>query len=185
VQGDETFGWPDPVEFVSICLAPQPCLQRLFLELHRRFRIDEVARRNPGAMPRHKLKRRELIFRHSLLYVELVEKARGVDEVEGAWVERHPEDVSREHADRAGKFGLFQSILRLLDAFRIHIDGGDATILPHPLAEAFDPERRGTSCVEHVETADVPEEVEFAVAEGDEVVFELRSVFRLQVVPFV
>ena len=96
-----------------------------------------------------------------------------------------PKMFPGEHADRSGKLSLFQRILRLLDAFRIHIDGGDATILPHPLAEAFDPERRGTSCVEHVETADVPEEVEFTVAEGDEVVFELLSVFRRQGVLFV
>ncbi len=185
MQGDEPFGWPDPVEFVSTSLAPQPRLQPLFLELHRRFRIDEVARRDLATGPCHDVKRRERLKGAPHLYVKLVEKARGVDEVEGAWDERHPEDVSRQHADRTGKLSLFQRISRLLDAFRIHIDGGDATILPHPLAEAFDPERRGTSCVEHVETADVPEEVEFTVAEGDEVVFELLSVFRLQVVPFV
>ena len=87
--------------------------------------------------------------------------------------------------DRGGKLSLAKRSLRIIDAFHINVDGGDATAGSYPLAEAFDPERRGSSCVEHVETADVPEEVEFTVAEGDEVVFELLSVFQLQVVPFV
>ena len=73
----------------------------------------------------------------------------------------------------------------LIDNSYVQVDGGDATALPHPLAEAFDPERRGASCVEHVQTADVSEEVELAVAEGDEVVFELLSLSRRQRVLFV
>jgi hypothetical protein len=69
VQGDEPFGWPDPVEFVSICLAPQPRLQHLFLELHRRFRVDEVARRDLATGLRHDVKRRERLKGAPLLYV--------------------------------------------------------------------------------------------------------------------
>jgi hypothetical protein len=87
--------------------------------------------------------------------------------------------------DRSGKLSLAKRSLRIIDAFRIHVDGGDATTGSNPLAEAFDPERRGSSRVEHVETADFPDEVEFTVAEGDEVVFELLTLSRRQGVLFV
>src|SRR5215207_9462057 len=128
-------------------------MQPLVFQLHRRFGVDEVARRNPTAIPCHEVERCERIFRSPLLYVQLVEQARGVDEVEGAWTERHPENVCCEKMDRGGKLSLAKRVLRLLDAFHIHVDGGDATLFPYPLADAFDPERRGASCVEHVETA--------------------------------
>ena len=55
--------------------------------------------------------------------------------------ERHLEDVCCEEADRGSKPSLAKRILCLIDAFRIQVDGGDATVLPDPLAEAFDPER--------------------------------------------
>src|SRR3712207_8923770 len=47
VQGDEPFGRPDPIENSRVSLTPQLRIQPLFLDLHRRFRVDEVARRNP------------------------------------------------------------------------------------------------------------------------------------------
>src|SRR5215203_574477 len=185
VQGDEPFGRPDPIEISRVSLTPQLRIQPLFLELHRRFRVDEVAGRDLTAMPCHEVKRRERLLRAPLRYVQLVEQARGVDEVEGAWVERHSEDVACEKMDRGGKPSLAKRSLRIIDALRIHVDSGDATAGSYPLAKALDPERRRSSCVEHVETADVPEEVEFTVAEGDEIVFELLSLFQRQGVLFV
>ena len=140
MQGDEPFGRPDPVELISISLTPQLCLQPLFLELHRRFRVDEVARHDLATGPCHDVKRRECLLGAPPLYVQLVEQARGVDEIEGAWVERHPEEVCCEEADRSSKSGLAKRSSRIIDASRIHVEGGDATILPHTLAEAFDPE---------------------------------------------
>ena len=87
--------------------------------------------------------------------------------------------------DRGGKRSLAKRSLCIIDAFPINVDGGDATAASYPLAEAFDPKQGGSSCVEHVETPDVPEEVEFTVAEGDQVLFELLSLFRRQGVAFV
>ena len=87
--------------------------------------------------------------------------------------------------NRGGKLSLAKRSLRNIDALYIQVDGGEATPFPYPLAEAFDPERRGASCVEHIESANVSEEVEFTVAESDKVVFEFISLFRCRGVPFV
>jgi hypothetical protein len=185
MQEYETFWWPDPVGLARVSLTPQLSLQPLVFELDGLLGVDEITRRHPTAGPRHSAKIRERIFRPPLLYVQLMEEAGGVDEVEGSCGERHPEDVSCEKMDRGHELRLAKGSLRLIDTFRVHVDGGDATAFPYPLAEAFDPERRGAPGVEYVEVPDVPEEVELAVAEGDEVVFELIPLFRRQGVTFV
>ena len=85
-----------------------------------------------------------------------MEEAGGVDEVEGSCGERHPEDVSCEEMDRCYELRLAKGSLRLIDTFLIHVYCGDATAFSYPLAEAFDPERRGAPGVEYVEVPDVP-----------------------------
>jgi hypothetical protein len=114
-----------------------------------------------------------------------VEEAGRVHEIEGSKGERHPEDVSCEEMDWGCELRLPERSLRFFDAFYVHVDGSEATAIPYPLAEAFDPERRRSSGVEHIEAPDVPEEIEPAVAERDEVIFELLSLFRRQGVAFV
>ena len=87
--------------------------------------------------------------------------------------------------DRGCEIRYAQRRLRFIDTFHVHIDSGETAVVPYPLAEAFDPERRAASGVEHIEAPDVSQEVELAVTEGDEVVFELLSLLRRQGVPFV
>jgi hypothetical protein len=49
-----------------------------------------------------------------------------------------------------------------------------------PLAQSLEPERRGAAGVEDVEPADVAEDIELAVAEGDEALFKLIALARCQ-----
>ena len=87
--------------------------------------------------------------------------------------------------DRGCEIRFAERRLRFIDTFHVYIDSGETTIVPYPLAEAFDPERRAASGVEHIETLDVFQEVELAVAEGDEILFEFLSLHRRKGVPFV
>ena len=75
MQGDEPFGRPDPIAISRGSLTPHLRIQPLVLELHRRFRVDKIARRDPTAMPCRNVERCERIFRSLITYVQLVEEA--------------------------------------------------------------------------------------------------------------
>jgi hypothetical protein len=109
-----------------------------------------------------------------------VKEAGGVDQVEGVWAEGHREDVVGEQTHGGRKLRLAQGGLTLVHAFCIQVYGNQGSTLADPLAEALDPERRRTPGVEHLETPDISEQVELAVAEGDEVFFELFPLFGYQ-----
>src|SRR5215210_4468363 len=83
VQANEALWRPDPVELPSEELTHQVCFVFLIFELDRRLGVHEVARRHPAAGPCHEAERCEGVYRTPLLYIQLVEEAGGVDEVEG------------------------------------------------------------------------------------------------------
>src|SRR3954453_7785178 len=97
---------------------------------------------------------------------------------------RGAENVPGGGGAGAPKPRLAQGGLRLVDALGVQVDGDEGAVLADPLAEAFDPERRGAPGVEHVEIPDIPKQVELAVAEGDEILFELLPLPGLQGVLF-
>ena len=185
MQSDQTFRRPYTVRLASVRHAPQFRLQFLVRKLNRRLRIDEVGGSQPTVRSNHRAKHCERVCCSSLTYIQFVEETGGVGEVEGLGAGRHREDVSGEEADGRRKPRLAQGGLRLVDAPGVQVDGDEGAVLADPLAEAFDPERRGSPGVEHVEIPDIPKQVELAVAEGDEILFELLPLPGRQGVLFV
>jgi hypothetical protein len=103
--------------------------------------------------------------------VEFVEEARRIREVEGTSLERKVESVAtgeartdREFARGEGRFGVGDSIF-------VFVEDGEGAGAADSLGETFDPQRGSPSGVKNVSSAYVAEEIEFAVGEGDEVVF--------------
>jgi hypothetical protein len=109
-----------------------------------------------------------------------VEQAGGVDQVEGSRTEGRIEDVPRDDANRRGELRVPQRFSSFANALGVCFQGGESASLADTLAQALDPERRGASSVEDFEAADVAEEVELAIAEGDQVFCELLALGRRQ-----
>lgn len=183
MQQNQTLWRTDAVRFCAGSLPRQLALKLLVLDLNRRRRAYEIARGVPTSGTDHAGERRERGLRGMLAHVQLVEEPGGVNEVERSGIERRVEDVSGDEANRGGELRFRKSLPRLADALPVNVESREATSLSDTLAQSFEPEERGASGVEDVEAADVAKEVELAVAEGDEVGFELCALLRRQGVP--
>ncbi len=89
------------------------------------------------------------------MYVQLVEEPGRVDQIEGRWIERRPKGVPDDEPDRGWEVGVPEVLSHLLNDSLVRVQGCDGASLADPLAEALDPEQRGTACIENFETAQV------------------------------
>jgi len=183
VQQNQTLWRADAVRFRAGSLPRQLALKLLVLDLNRRHRAYEVARGDPTSGTDHAGERRERGLRGMLAHVQLVEEPGGVNEIERSGIERRVEDVSGDEANRGGELRFRQFLPHFADALPVNVQSGQAARRSEALAQTFEPEKRGASGVEDVEAADVAKEVQLAVAEGDQVLFELRALLRRQGVP--
>ena len=93
----------------------------------------------------------------------------GVDEIERIPLERRTKHVAGDDPDRGGEVGFSEEFLALFGEFGVRFEGDEGTRSADALAEAFEPERRGAASIEDGEALDVAEEIQLAVAEGDEI----------------
>src|SRR5918993_4067176 len=101
-----------------------------------------------------------------------------VDEIERVSLERGTKHVTGDDTDRGGKVGFPQKFLALFDELGIRFEGDEGTHCTDALAETFEPERGGASGIEDGEALDVAEEVQLAVAEGDEISLVYLALLR-------
>jgi hypothetical protein len=109
-----------------------------------------------------------------------VEEAGGVDQIEGSRPEGQLEHVPYDEADRSGECRISESFPPFADTLGFGFESGEVAFFTEALAQTLDPERRGAAGVEYVKAADVAEEVELAVGERDEALFELIAFARCQ-----
>jgi ATP-binding cassette subfamily F protein 3 len=109
-----------------------------------------------------------------------VQEPRRVDQIEHRLLEGWSKNVSFDETDRSCQVGVPERVLCFSDAFCIRFEGGEASRFSDALAQAFEPEWRGAAGVEDVEAPDVAEEVELAVAEGDQISLELLALLGCQ-----
>ena len=86
-----------------------------------------------------------------------MEESGGVDEIEGVPLERRSKHVACDDPDRGGEVGLPEEILPLLDELGVRFEGDEGARSADTLAESFEPEWRGASCIQDGETLDVAE----------------------------
>ena len=109
-----------------------------------------------------------------------MEEAGGVDQIESLRPEGRLEHVPYDEADRCGESRISEGFPPFADTLGFGFESGEVACFTEALAQALDPERRGGAGVEYVKAADVAEEVELAVGERDEALFELIAFARCQ-----
>src|SRR5215210_46486 len=181
VERDETIHVADTPELGAPGLARQFARQLLVLELGGGRPVHEIARRDPPARPDQRDERRKRVVRQPLLDIQLVEEPRRVNEVERVLLERRPEDVASDEADRGGELRVSEEFAARFDLFGVGVEGGEGAALSDALAEALEPERRGAASVEDIEAGYVPQQVQLAVGEGDQIVLLLLARERITV----
>ena len=88
-----------------------------------------------------------------------MKEARRVCEVEGFVFERRRKDIPHYEVYRRCKVGLREPSSGVLDSVFIYVEDGEASGTTDALAEAFDPEQRRATGVEHVESPDVAQQI--------------------------
>ena len=108
-----------------------------------------------------------------------------VGETERIPLERRLKDVAGDDPNRGGEVGFPEKLPTLFDTFGIRFEGYESTVAANALAEALEPKQGGASGVENVEIPDIPEEIQLAVTEGDEICLVCLSLLGPQRVSFV